>query len=102
MAPDFECVRFHDQAGNKDGVAKSIDDAVTIGEEHGMPGGEIMAVYGKIRKEQEGIVLERAIEIASKREGLIPRISGEPSPPNAEEETQAWRELYAEGCETTS
>lgn len=69
MTPDFECILFHEQADNPEGVTKAIDDAVTIGENRGMEGIEIMRVYQQIKLQQREVVLAKALEFSAKREG---------------------------------
>jgi len=98
MAPHFECANFHSRNKNSDGVTKSLDEAASIGESFGLNPGQVLQVYNASKTEQQENVLEQASEIASSREGLVPRISGKPPQPNAEEEQQAWDALYAERC----
>ncbi len=98
MTPHYECVLYHDQSDNSEGVTKSIDDAVTIGEGYGLSATESMAVFREVKAVQLEAVLERALKISSNREGAIPRINGGPPKPNSAEELQAWEELYGSGC----
>jgi len=98
MTPFYECILYHDQTGNQAGVTKSIDDAVTIGEHYGLAPGDIMGIYRTIRVPQEEAVLEKAAEYSAQREGVLPRISGEPIQPNEEEQVRAWESLYGEAC----
>jgi len=99
MKPEFECVIYFDQAGERELVSKGIDDAVTIGEKRGMQPNEIMRVYRGIRTEQQDLVLDKALEFSSQRKGGKPTFSGGPPPPNLEEQSRAWAALYSEQCD---
>jgi len=101
MEPHFECANYFSLIKQTEGVTESLDEAASIGEGEGFSPGQIMQAYKIAKTAQEEQVTQRATEIASKREGLIPRISGEPPFPNEAEEQKAWNELYDEQCSSS-
>lgn len=98
MTPHFECMYYFDQTGNSDAVTKAIDDAVTIGENTGMPGVEISRVHGKVKEQQQEKVLTQAIQFAEARQTEVEKLSLLPPPPTIDEESRAWELLYADQC----
>jgi len=98
MRPHFECVLLFDQLGESDKVSKGIDDASTIGEKNGLSPNQIMSAYSSAKEQATGLVLEQAIEIASEDPERLPRLDGTFPPPKAEDELQAWKDMFESQC----